>query len=352
MAENQPITIRTVASFYPDGKVTEKRFIDEFAKPLTLLADLPLIEATGIMEDEADFIEPYVFGKASEVVDLDHGPHSVTYGTYSRKQPMEMREAALEFKKKHKQFVPAAYEATVNLHTSLQLKRTALDMEHDLFYGNPLENVQHKKYMAGLYARFIKLTDEDGVVTNSSDEDYNLTLSTICLGAGGTSSGSLGSAFMIVPGEDATCFVYPNGSELAGMQYEPGADYIPAQDELGGTIYKRTDIFRYTGGLSLRQRMAAVRIANVDYTTTDGMEKFEDVLYRLGDVIPQDLRARATLYIPTKAKHHLRKYFADKVTMITPEYLGFTAAFKSPYIEGIGTIRTTDHMLLTEDKVS
>lgn len=350
-ANNEPITIHTVSDFFPDGRVTEGALVDEFERSITLLADLPLVEATGLMEDESAFVEPYVYDKSSTVTDLDHGPLPHTYGTYRRKQPMQMRESALEYIKKHKMFVPSAYQATVDTHVSMTIKRMALDMEHDVFYANPLDNTAEKKYMAGLNSRFNLLTDIDGKVTSSGDYQGEV-ISTITLDGGGTTGGSLASVYMIVPGSDAACLCYPAGSELYGFEYDPESEYRRQTDENGGYVDKRVDLFRFTGGLSLRQKHAAIRIANVDFLSDAGIGKLVDCLYSLGDVVPMDLVNRMMVYIPKRASSKLNKYFADKVTTITPQNLGFTAAFKLPYIEGIGYLRPTEQLLLTEGKVA
>lgn len=349
MAIEGPITIHTAAQFFPDGKVTEKRFVDEFEKPITLLADLEMVEATGIMEDESDFLEPYTYDVTSQVVDLDHGAKSHTYGNYRRKQPMQMREAALVFKKKHQKFVPGAYAATTELHIQMTISRTALDFEHDVFYADPVNNQADRQYMIGLAPRFPVLTDEDGVV--KAGDLAGEVLSTICLDAGGTTGGSLGSAYVIVPGSDAACLVYPNGSDLAGFEYEPG-EYQRTKDENGGLIDERGDIFRFTGGLSLRQRHAAIRIANIDTSTNDGLKKFMDCFYQIGDVMPQELVSRAILYIPQKMRSKLCAYLDQRVTYITPENAGFNSAFRMPYIDGLGPVRPTSQLLLTEGKIA
>lgn len=347
------ITLHNVNQFFPlvDGnRSTESLIVDEFERSLTLLADLPLVEATDKMKDRAKFMEPYEYNKASQVVDLDHGAKPTNIGGYEREQPLQMREGLIEYNKKHAEFAGAAFARTVNLHVMQKTRRIALDMEHDVFYGNPLENTADAQYMWGLYARFNKLTDEDGIVTNSSDEDYQKVLSTITLNAGGTTSGSVGSAFVIVPGEDAACFCYPYGSQMFGFQYEPH-EYEGGYDENGGYIRKRSDIFRYTGGLSLRQRHAAIRIANVDYSTTDGIKAFIKCLYRVGNVMPMDLKPRVMVYIPQKAVADVNEYLADQVTMITPADLGFNAAFQCPYLQNVGFLRTSACMTLSEELV-
>ena len=345
------ITIHTAYNLFPNADGTTRNLVNEFQKNLTLLGDLPLVEGSGVMEDDTPFQEPYELDKASQVVDLDHGAQPHTYGSYSRKQPMEMREASLQYFKKHKMFVPGSFSQTVNLHVQRTISDTSLDMEHDLFYATPQDNTLKQKYMIGLTSRFAEITDLDGVVQSSSSPNTGLTLSTITLDAGGTANGKLGSAYFIVPGEDAACLVYPKGSEFVGFQYEPG-EWQRTKDEDGGAIDARTDIFRFTCGLSLRQRHAAIRIANIDFLSTEGLSRFEDCLYDVGDIMPEPLKNRMILYIPQRASSKVKKYFYGKVNTITTGDGGFTGAFRETYIDGVGILRNTFQLTLKEDKIA
>lgn len=346
MLYDPKLTIPDLQKATLDGKVNLSEMLYEFMQPITLLGDLPFCEATGKEEDLGTFAEGWTYNEASKPTDLDHGVAPTKFKYASRADKIGYREGQFQFTKKHADLGGASFAQLVNNNIAQKTQWIALDSEHDLFYA---DYRQDPRLYNGLFPRFSVLTDEDGVI---SAGDHQGEISPyITINAGGTSSGSLSSMFMIVPGPQATCLIYPKGDLTWGFDYDKG-NPTDMKDENGNTIRGRTDIFTSRFGLALRNRRACVRVANIDTSSTDSIKKCMDALYVAADALPVEIASRAIIYANKKVLREFKKYFNDKTT--PPTYEGakpqnITGAFEIP---GLGFFRRCDHLTVKESTVA
>ena len=174
----------------------------------------------------------------------------------------------------------------------------------------------------------------------------------VTLSAGGTSSGSLSSVWVIIPGaNDGVCRIYPNGTDFTGaIQFDEG--HWETVEENGEATRKKTDLFLLTNGIAIMDRRACVRIANVDVSTETGIKGLEKALYKAFTVIPSEKTGRARIYASPKIIPELKMYYSSKV--VSPTYEGakphnIAGDFE---ISGIGYFRPCLHLLNTESTVA
>lgn len=329
------------------GKTRLDRMTQEFVVNTSLLGVLPVVEATEKEKDTGSFIDGWEYNKYSDLTDLDHGPKPSKHDSYAREDQMSYRDTSIETRKKHYDYGGAEMVSLLTQETRLKIRDISLDNEHDLFYGDPRNDARE---MLGLYPRFSVLTDMKGVI--QAGENANKVSPYRTFSAGGTSSGSLSSIFILVPSAtDGVCIVYPKGSLAAGMQYEKG-NWYPSSDENGGFIYKRTDLFSVQNGLSIRNRQGVVRIANIDYSTEEGIKGLMDILYKAVFSIPAYLRTRAMVFCNDEAIPRLAWYFNEKKQPITAEGAKPEGIGADITVPGLGMFYGTPHITLGEDTVA
>lgn len=340
------LTLTDLQKATANGQVNLSELINEYIVPLTMLNDIPFVEAKKGEEDFGVFEDGWEYNTASKPTDLDHGvaPTKFDYGV--RTDKIGFREGQLQFTKKHADLGGASFAQLVTQDVAKKVQWLALDSEHDMFYA---DYRQDNRLFNGIMPRYSVLTDEDGVIQNG---DHKGEISPyITIDAGGTADGSLASVIMLVPGKDAVCNIYPKGDLTWGFDYDKG-NVGDMNDENGNVIRGRTDIFTSRFGLSIRNRRACVRIANIDVSSETSMKKFIDALYVAADAIPPELENRTIVYSPALVNRKLKQYFNDKV--VPPTYEGakpknITGAFE---IDGIGYFRKCPHLTAKESKVS
>lgn len=341
------ITINDVAKRSFGGKVQLGRMIEEFATNTTIINVLPVVEATEKDKDVGSFIDGWTLNKHSQLTDLDHGPKPTKHDSYGRFDVMSYRDAAIRVRKKHSDYGGAEMNAILTQETTLKLRDIALDNEHDIFYGDPRND---EREMLGLYPRFTLLTDGKGRILSGSHKGELNPYRT--LSAGGTSSGSLSSIWLVVPSStDGACIITPKGSYSAGFQYEKG-QYEGGDDGEGGYIRTRTDLFSVQNGLSIRNRNGVIRIANVDYSSGTGIEGISKALYQAVYAIPQFMRRGVRIFcsdegIPLLWEYFNSKKYASSAEGALPEKLGEDFS-----IPGLGVFSGTVHITMGEDTVA
>ena len=340
------IRISDVSQKTLGGKTTIAKLVDEYAKPLTIMNDLPIVMASEKDRDVGTFLEGWEYNKHSQPTDLDHGPKPTKTGSYSRVDGIGYREGSLQYRKKHKDYGGRQFDEVVNQEIMTKMHNLSLDAEHDIFYGDI--RVNPELYM-GIYPRFSMITDEYGVIKNG---EYSGMLSPYTtLDAGGTSSGALCSVIGLVPGEDACRIIYPKDSASAGFMYDPAPQWDTVKDENGGDVRQKTDLFSVQHGFSMLNRQAGIRIANIDYTTDDGLKKLETCLYQAGDIVSKDMLPRMIFYVPQFFASKIKAFYNNGKTAVTYEGAkpqNISGDFEIP---GLGYFRPVVHMTLAEDKV-
>lgn len=286
--------------------------MDEYKKSLTLGADIPACEASDKFEDRGVFMEPWEYDKFSDSTDLDGGSRYYKTGTYARKDIMGMRSSAIGINER--QYLASGADGNLwrAQQTFTRVKHIGLDREHDMVWGDPTVD---PNLGLGLAPRFNVVTDMDGKIlagTNAGQLSPYITLS-----AGGTTSGSLGSVYLIhLSSTDGVCWIYPKDSSYtAGVRYVQGQfQDVMYQDASGNTLVKRqaSDIFEVVGGLAMKSRRSAIRIANIDFSTDDGIKAFDKKLYEAFESMPTEFQSSTLIYAPKSAIPSLKMYYRDK----------------------------------------
>ncbi len=346
----------TLADYMKDtlsGEVPIGRMITEFDSALSLSSDLPMRVASGRDEDKGTFTEGWEYNKSSHLSDIDSGAKASKIGSYSRVDTMQMREGAITYTRKQAEYTGSGNFAEEKYRqTREKLKNMVLDEEKDFFYGDPSVDIRQTM---GLYPRYSVLTDVDGVV--KAGTNVGKVSPYVTLDAGGTSSGSLTSVFVLVPGaRDGVTKIYPNiPGFTGGVKFSEGSwERTMITNDAGEQEWldMATDLCSLVGGLAINNRHACVRIANVDGSSDTGLKALEKALYDAFVVIPSDLQSRAIIYCSKYLVPKLKVYYNNKVSAVTFEGAkphNITGMFNIP---GIGDFRPTAQITMGESKVS
>lgn len=179
-----------------------------------------------------------------------------------------------------------------------------------------------------LVARGIVEDFLSGIITaDGSDEKapkgfeyYRSSLGDYCLDAGGTTSGSMTSIWLIEPGEERLNLRYSPG--LSGSEYGVG---LSIQDmgksmiaDSGKQTWMWTTKFDMSAALELKTEKALVRICNIDLSNDFPASLFIDALHQM------DSQGRNAVAICAPAVHaQLMKYCLDKSNVnFTVESIG------------------------------
>ena len=329
------------------GRANIANMMREFSVSLTLGADLPLRMASEKNMDVGTYVDPWEYNKYSGLTDLDSGEKIAKMGTYARTDLMGMRSSAIQYRIKQKMFGGPGFMAEVTRQLALRLEAIGLDDEHDLFYADA--EADPRTYL-GLYPRFSRLTDEDGYIKTGTDQGK--VSKYVTLSGGGSTSGSLSSLWVIIPGAyDGVCRIYPNGTDFNGaVQFDEGHWETVEAD--GEATRKKTDLFYLTSGVAIMDRRSCVRIANVDVSSDANIKNLEKAIYQAFTVIPAEKAGRARIYCSPKIVPALKMYYNNKVQAVTYEGgkpHNVTGDFEIP---GVGVFRQCMHITAAESSVA
>lgn len=326
------------------------RITYEYQRQQTIGKDLPIKVATGRTEDVGAFLEPWQYGKASELTSIDGGPTFHKMGTYSRRDIMGMRDSAIAINYREYQLQGAIGNLWRAKQTNDTVMKMGLDVEHDILYGDPKTDSRN---MLGLFPRFSVITDMDGIVKAGAYKGEKSPY--ITLDAGGTGT-SLSSVLLVYPNaERGVAWLVPNGDTLftGGIEYEKG-EFREFTVEDGGVarVKKQAiDTFLITGGVGMMNRQGAIRIANVDISTDDGLKKFERALFEAMEAVDPDIANGFIAYIPPQLSVDLKVAYNGKYTAATFENAKLQS-LKTDFSMGGTVFRTCRHMTSNEEKLS
>ena len=191
------------------------------------------------------------------------------------------------------------------------------------------------------------------------------------LNAGGSTSASQTSIWMVGWGDETVFGIFPKGSR-AGLVFEDRGDVVPAYDANNNPYLAYTSYFEWKAGLVVRDWRYAVRIANIDTTTaTNGLQgavppdlfallaravtRFPTFTKRVSGITETDAPdepspgINAAIYANRTSREFLDiQAIRDKNVLLTPkEYAG------EPVVEFRGVpIRVVDAILNTEAVIS
>ena len=112
MKPSEYMTLSDITKATNGGKAPISLIVDEFSKPLTLLKDLPVRQATDKFEDNGSFIEPWEYNKHSETTDLDSGTALHKLDTYSRKDFIGYRDTGIGIRER--EYIAAGADFTID----------------------------------------------------------------------------------------------------------------------------------------------------------------------------------------------------------------------------------------------
>ena len=356
MSPSEYMTLSDITQATNGGKAPISLIVDEFSKPLTLLKDLPVRQATDKFEDNGSFIEPWEYNKHSETTDLDSGTALHKLDTYSRKDFIGYRDTGIGIRKR--EYIAAGADG--KLWRAKQLfalsQYMSLDMEHDFFYGDPTVDA---KQTLGLYPRFGVLTDLDGVVQAGAHSGEVTPYVTIDAGGTADKNGSLGSIFILhMSNNDGCCMIYPkdSGEYSNGILYRTGEFTQVQKTRTNGVtevMDEAADTIEMMAGLSILSRQSAARIANIDFYSKEGLDKFNEALYEAIESFPVNYQRSLMIYCPQMAVPKLKVYYNSRLAAATysdakPQNLTGDFFIDDPSL----MFRKTPMMKLTESKIS
>lgn len=308
------VTMQDIALRTQGEKSGGKNFVDEYAKELTLAADLPVTYASDKFEDNGYFKEPWAYEKASNTTNISSGPTFYKLGAYKRKDIMGMRDSAIAYRKR--EFEAAG--SLANLYRTEAIKdrihMIALDNEHDMIYGDPRKNPE--TYL-GLMPRHSMLTDQDGVIL--AGEYKGMMSPHITLDAGGRTEGKVFSIFLIVPSvSNGVYWIVPDDTLWsAGINLEEGESWndvlVTESDGKQHVHSQKFDKFLLTGGVAIQDRRGCIRIANIDVSTKEGIENLNLAIDQAYEVLSPSQASAARLYIPRFAGSKIRSAYRGLV---------------------------------------
>ncbi|NBK21689.1 MAG: hypothetical protein EOM68_06665 [Spirochaetia bacterium] len=285
------------------GKPDITNVVDEITRTTTMLSDASFTEATGMLEHMG-------LRKTSlptnEWVAIDQGGKSSKGHKELFNDNLGMIESWATARQKEGMIAPnpeAAYAEDERDHVTSM----ALDVESCLIYGGAKPG-QFK----GIMPRFNKVTEAADLANIRSKPQF------ITLDNGGETDEAMSSILMVIWGAGATNMLYPRYAANKGIQITKGQWQVI--EEGGEKFFQRDTQFLMSTGLSLMNRFAALRIANID--TSDAalatsMPKLKKNLFKAFTLLPQQFKSRVRIYAPGSVLAGLNDYYAGLVQPVT-----------------------------------
>lgn len=320
------VTIRDIAEVYKGKNGYE--ILDEFDRSTSLASVLPIKIANSGDKNVQEYREAWKYNQSSSTTNIGSGPTFHKYGGYQKVEIMGMRDSAFAYRERDWKQNPVAFNKQRTENTRKTIHDMSLDNEHDMFYANPKHDPQT---FLGIMPRYSVLTDQEGVILNGDHKGYMSNY--ITLDGGGTASGKLFSCLIIVPGvNDGVSWMVPSGTAYsAGINVDLGDKFIDSvvteTDQKGHVHSYMYDKFLMQGGISIADRRGCIRIANLDLSTNEGVNKFSFVIDQAFEALDPSMRGRAIVYYPSKCGALIRQAYRGltspvEVSEAMPKNLG------------------------------
>jgi len=279
--------------------------VDEITRSTTMLSDASFTEATGMLENQG-------LRKTSlptnQWVAIDQGGKSSKGHKELFKDELGMIESWATARQKEGMIAPnpeKVYAEDERDHVTAM----SLDVESCLIYGG-----SQPGQFKGLAPRFNHITEVKDLKNIKAKPQF------ITLDNGGTTDEEMSSIFMIVWGAGATNMLTPRYAANKGIQITKGQWQVI--EENGEKFFQRDTQFLMSTGLSLMNRFAALRIANID--TSDAalsvsMPKLKKTLFKAFTLLPKEFKSRVRIYAPGSVLAGLNDYYAGLVQPVTYE---------------------------------
>jgi hypothetical protein len=312
--------------------------VDEITRTTTMLNDASFTEATGMLENRG-------LRKTSlptnKWVAIDEGGTASKGHKEMFNDELGMIESWATARQKEGMIAPnpeLVYAQDERDHVS----SLGMDVESCLIYGGS-EPGQFK----GIMPHFAKITSADELKAIRTSPKF------ITLDNGGDTDGEQSSLLLVVWGAGALTMTYPRYVKDAGIQVNKGAWQVVNED--GEKFFERDTQFLMTTGMSIMNRFAAIRIANID-TSDDradtAMPKLRKNLYKAFSLLPKEFKSRVRLYAPGAVCSQLNDYYAKQVHPIVYQGSIPQNAIGDVYFDRF-VIRQCDSMLdASEDVVA
>jgi hypothetical protein len=270
-----------------------------------MLSDASFTEATGMLENQG-------LRKTSlptnQWVAIDQGGKSSKGHKELFKDELGMIESWATARQKEGMIAPnpeKVYAEDERDHVTAM----SLDVESCLIYGG-----SQPGQFKGLAPRFNHITEVKDLKNIKAKPQF------ITLDNGGTTDEEMSSIFMIVWGAGATNMLTPRYAANKGIQITKGQWQVI--EENGEKFFQRDTQFLMSTGLSLMNRFAALRIANID--TSDAalsvsMPKLKKTLFKAFTLLPKEFKSRVRIYAPGSVLAGLNDYYAGLVQPVTYE---------------------------------
>jgi hypothetical protein len=279
--------------------------VDEITLSTTMLADASFTEATGMLENQG--LRKTSF-PTNQWVAIDQGGKSSKGHKELFKDDLGMIESWATARQKEGMIAPnpeAVYAEDERDH----VYSMGMDVESCLVYGGSKPG-QFK----GIMPRFNHITETSVLKNIYTKPDF------ITLDNGGNTDEEMSSILMVVWGSGATNMLYPRYVANKGIQITKGGWQVI--EENGEKFFQRDTQFLMNTGLSIMNRFAAIRIANID--TSDGalstsMPKLKKNLFKAFTLLPQQFKSRVRIYAPGSVLAGLNDYYAGLVSPVSYE---------------------------------
>lgn len=328
------LTLTDVAQMTNNGNIM--KFVHEFQKHVSLFNSLPMRASSEILKDHSAVVEE-IPGGTWTGLDRDVKPNKGRFG--KREENIALIEGWSEYNEKTMMVAPDS-NALRWEHDALHVAGMSLDAETGLLYGNPdVDEYQPLGFMPRMNA-----------VTDNHAMKSGVRQKHVCLSAGGTNSGKMGSILLVGKGPQAASLIYPKNVRNGGLMFD-AYGFENMKGEEGGYIRRALSHFQLMFGLSINNRQTACRIANIDVTDPTSVGKISDALYEAFASIPREYRASVDIWAPADVILAMRKAYNERVKPAT-----YNDAIPRNAIGDVQfdrfVIQQCDSMLMTEATVA
>ena len=279
--------------------------VDEITQSTTMLGDAAFTEATGMLENQG-------MRKTSlptnQWVAIDQGGKASKGHKELFKDDMGIIESWATARQKEGMFSPNPEQVYAEDEKD-HVASLGLDVEECLIYGG-----SEVGQFSGIIPRFNKVTTNSELAAIRDNPQF------ITLDNGGDEDEIQSSLLMIVWGAGGAQMLYPRYVQNKGIQITKGEWQVIEED--GAKFFQRDTQFLMSTGLSVMNRFAAIRIANVetdDANLADSMPALKKNLYKAFTLLPKQLKSRVRIYAPGSVVASVNDYYSNLVSPVTYE---------------------------------
>ena len=282
--------------------------VDEITGSTSILADASFAESTGMLENQG---LRKVDLPTNEWVAIDEGGKASKGHKELFVDKLGMIESWAVARQKEGMIAPnpeAIYAQDERDHVASM----GLDVEKCLLYGGakPAE-------FQGIMPRFNKITSAASLRDIRSKPEF------ITLDNGGETADEMASVLLVVWGANAANMLYPRYAANRGISITKGQWQVVTENDR--KFWQRDTQFLMSTGLSVMNRFAIIRIANIDTSDDEStglpksMPALKKNLFKAFTLLPQTFKSRVRIYAPGSVIAGLNDYYDSRVQPITYE---------------------------------